>query len=125
MVFRTVWVRIYCQTDNPRRRTGSRRNRGRGRRVRYFSRRPGRGYYYLTMISIKLNRIFYSARLDDTVEQVREVIGSESTSGISDAFLKDVAWNNYFDVGRSIEEVMGELFCANIYRQRQVCLTRP
>ena len=47
------------------------------------------------------------ARLDDAVEQIREVIGPESTSGISDAFLRDVAWNNYFDVGRSVEEVMG------------------
>ena len=54
-----------------------------------------------------LNDLFKLARLDDTVEQVREVIGSESASGISDAFLKDVAWNNYFDVGRSVEEVMG------------------
>ena len=64
--------------------------------------------------------MLYPARLDDTVERVRDVIGTESASGISDAFLKDVAWNNYFDVGRSIEEVMGESFCANIYRQRHV-----
>ncbi|KAI5124791.1 hypothetical protein M0805_005425 [Coniferiporia weirii] len=47
-------------------------------------------------------------QLEDAVDQVREIIGTETVSGISDAFLKDVVWNNYFDVGRSVEEVLEE-----------------
>lgn len=49
------------------------------------------------------------ALLDDAVVQLRELIGPESSSGISDSFLKDASWNNYFDIGRSMEEIMGAL----------------
>ncbi|THH08132.1 hypothetical protein EW145_g2914 [Phellinidium pouzarii] len=49
-----------------------------------------------------------TAQIEDAVDQVRDIIGAESSSGISDAFLKDVVWNNYLDVGRSVDEVLEE-----------------
>ena len=37
------------------------------------------------------------------MDDVREVIGDESMSGIPDHLVRDVVWNENFDVEKSIE----------------------
>lgn len=48
-----------------------------------------------------------SAEYEDAVDQVREVIGNEATSGIPDDFMKEVVWNEGFSVEKSIEILRG------------------
>lgn len=48
------------------------------------------------------------ARFDDAMDKVKEVIGDEGTSTIPDSYVKDVVWENYFDVQKSIEDLLGE-----------------
>ncbi|KAM6495637.1 hypothetical protein JOM56_008343 [Amanita muscaria] len=47
------------------------------------------------------------AQMESGMEQVRAVIGDEQVSGLSDATLRDVMWEYYFDIGRTIQWAIG------------------
>ena len=49
----------------------------------------------------------WSAAFEDAVDDVREVIGDESMSGIPDHLVRDVVWDGNFDVQKSIEALFG------------------
>ena len=51
----------------------------------------------------------YLARWEDAIEQVQAVIGDENTSGLPDQLVRDVVYNEWFDVPRSIERLLGEI----------------
>ncbi|KIL68231.1 hypothetical protein M378DRAFT_943231 [Amanita muscaria Koide BX008] len=48
------------------------------------------------------------AQMESGMEQVRAVIGDEQVSGLSDATLRDVLWEYYFDIGRTIQWAIDE-----------------
>ncbi|TDL29763.1 hypothetical protein BD410DRAFT_39956 [Rickenella mellea] len=47
-------------------------------------------------------------KLDAAVEQVRSVIGDERISGFPDSLVREVVWDQYFDVEESIEILLEE-----------------
>lgn len=57
--------------------------------------------------------------MDAGLESVRAIIGNLETSGLSDATLKDVLWEYYFDIGRTIQWAIG-----NLFHQPPHCTTR-
>lgn len=48
--------------------------------------------------------------MNDGLEQVRIIIGDDETSGISDNAIKDVLWENYFDIEQTTEWALGAWF---------------
>lgn len=50
---------------------------------------------------------YIQAQMNDGLEQVRLVIGDEAASGLSDTSIKDVLWEYYFDVEKTIYWAVG------------------
>ena len=48
-------------------------------------------------------------RLEEGLEQIRNMIGSEAQSGITDDEIKDTLWNAYYDVEASLNSILGKL----------------
>jgi hypothetical protein len=47
-------------------------------------------------------------QLEEGLEQVREVIGNEEVSGISDAMIQDGLWISYFSVEETLQWIFAE-----------------
>ncbi|KAF8639999.1 hypothetical protein AX17_001245 [Amanita inopinata Kibby_2008] len=47
-------------------------------------------------------------QLDAALEDVRAVIGDENVSGLSDNTIKDMLWEYYFDIGRTVQWAIDE-----------------
>jgi elongation factor 1 alpha-like protein len=45
--------------------------------------------------------------LDDALDRVQEVIGDERSTGLTDQEIRDVLWDNFFDVERTIQWALG------------------
>jgi hypothetical protein len=43
----------------------------------------------------------------DGLERVKNVMGSEEQSGLSDSTIKDVLWNEYFNVESAVQYLVG------------------
>ena len=41
------------------------------------------------------------------LEHIRAIIGSHQASGLEDNVIKDALWNEYFDVDRAVDWLMG------------------
>jgi hypothetical protein len=46
-------------------------------------------------------------KLDNGLEQVRVILGPEDASGFSDNFIKNALWDNWFDVERTVDYLLG------------------
>lgn len=42
------------------------------------------------------------------LEHIRAIIGSHQASGLEDNVIKDALWNEYFDVDRAVDWLMGK-----------------
>jgi hypothetical protein len=45
--------------------------------------------------------------LNNGLEQVRAILGPEDSSGFSDNFIKNALWDNWFDVERTVDYLLG------------------
>jgi hypothetical protein len=45
--------------------------------------------------------------LNDGLESVRAVLGPQEESGLEDSVIKDALWNEYFDVEKAIQWLLG------------------
>lgn len=50
---------------------------------------------------------YLQAQMNDGLEQVRLVVGDEDVSGLSDNVIKDVLWNNYYDIEKTVDWALG------------------
>lgn len=66
-----------------------------------------RGLYSDCVDCVWLSLPAILAQFEDAVDRVRGVIGDEKVSGIPNNYVNDIVWNNYFDVDRSIEDLLG------------------
>lgn len=46
--------------------------------------------------------------MNDGLERVRAIIGPQDESGLEDLVIKDALWNEYFDVERSVQWLLGK-----------------
>jgi len=53
-------------------------------------------------------------QLYDALDQVREIIGSAQTSGLSDKELKDCLWREYYDVQKAVDWALGARYTCSI-----------
>ncbi|KZV64027.1 hypothetical protein PENSPDRAFT_190631 [Peniophora sp. CONT] len=44
-----------------------------------------------------------TAQMEDGLERVRTVLGSEAESGLSDGIVRDMLWEAFFDVDQTID----------------------
>ena len=44
-----------------------------------------------------------TAQMEDGLERVRTVLGSEAQSGLSDGIIRDMLWEAYFDIDQAID----------------------
>ena len=51
-----------------------------------------------------------TAQMIDGLEQVRNVLGDQEHSGVSDQAIKDALWEFYFDVDKSVVLLLGASF---------------
>lgn len=61
--------------------------------------------------------------MNDGLEQVRIIIGDDGASGISDAEIKDVLWETFFDIEQTTEWALGPSSLSSIYRRAHACAT--
>ena len=64
-------------------------------------------------IKIQLDKYFKqsnfatTAQMDEGLERVRALLGPFETTGLDDKVVKDALWNEYFDVERSVDWLLG------------------
>lgn len=49
-----------------------------------------------------------SAQLNDGLEQVCKIIGGEDISGLSDNSIKEMLWEYYFNVEKTVQWALGQ-----------------
>jgi len=54
--------------------------------------------------------------LHDSLKQVRDVLGGEDVSGLSDKDIQDTLWHYYFDVEQTVQWAIGQLFLPLMHR---------
>ncbi|PPQ92367.1 hypothetical protein CVT25_008717 [Psilocybe cyanescens] len=59
------------------------------------------------------------ARMEDGLDQVKLVIGDESQSGLSDNEIRDVLWELYFDIEKTIEWALEERERRQVAKERK------
>lgn len=47
--------------------------------------------------------------MNDGLARVRALLGPQESSGLEDGIIKDALWNEYFDVQRSVQWLLGLL----------------
>lgn len=49
-------------------------------------------------------------QMDEALERVREILGSESESGLSKRMIEDALWEAYFDIDKTVDWLMRESY---------------
>ena len=58
-------------------------------------------------LALLLSRLTAAARLNDGLDQVREIVGGPDVSGLSDEQIKDVLWDYEFDIEETTQWAIG------------------
>ncbi|TFK43259.1 hypothetical protein BDQ12DRAFT_170939 [Crucibulum laeve] len=58
-------------------------------------------------------------QMEDAFDYVRQVIGGEDASGISDTAIKDILWGNYFDAQHTVQWALEEQERRQMARERK------
>jgi hypothetical protein len=45
--------------------------------------------------------------MNEGLERVRAIIGSQAESGLADAMIKDALWNEFFNVEHAVQSLLG------------------
>jgi hypothetical protein len=45
--------------------------------------------------------------MNEGLERVRAIIGSQTESGLEDAMIKDALWNEFFNVEHAVQSLLG------------------
>ena len=48
-----------------------------------------------------------SATLNSALEEVHRLVGDEEKTGVADKLVRDVLWDNYFDIEKTVEWMCG------------------
>ncbi|KAG6919272.1 hypothetical protein DXG01_007404 [Tephrocybe rancida] len=70
-------------------------------------------------ITISNSTCIVAAQLLHGLEQVRQVLGDENVSGLSDKDIRDTLWEFFFDVGKTIEWAVDEQNRRQVARDRK------
>ncbi|KIJ56595.1 hypothetical protein M422DRAFT_22749 [Sphaerobolus stellatus SS14] len=66
----------------------------------------------------------YQEQLETAIAQVRSIVGSESSSGISDKEIRDATWEYYFDVDKTVDWLLEEQNKRAAIRERKAAKER-
>lgn len=62
-------------------------------------------------------------QFDSAVEQVLDALGPDfENAGVPGSFVKQVVWDNYFDVQRSVDDIFGTCSSASRESERLIVL---